>query len=74
MNEDLNKQSELMPVLEGVAELKGLQVFLFKGEELREYYGVHSEKIGVALMAKTKDNAIHNLRRLSKCYLIELGA
>lgn len=70
--DDLPKQSELIPLLEKEAFNKKLQVFLFRDDELKKYHQPASDNIGVALLAKNKDNANYNIANLRRCYLIQL--
>lgn len=69
---DLPAQSELVYVLEKEAKAKNLQVFIFRDDELKQYHTPATTEIGVALLAKNKDNAIINLQKLKRCYLIRL--
>lgn len=67
------KESDLIPLLEKEAELKGLKVFIFSNEELKLYFSPVNEIIGMALLARDEDSARFNLRNLRRCYLIQLG-
>jgi len=68
------KESDLIPLLEKEAEMKGLKVFVFNNEQLiEERFKPVNEVIGVALVAKNEDTARFNLRNLRRCYLIQLG-
>lgn len=69
---DIYDESELIPKLESLAELKGLKVFLFQGEDLKKYFSNVSSEIGVALMASSEENARWNLQNFRKCYWIKL--
>lgn len=70
MEKALNAE-DVLPILNKLAELSGLQVFVFSGEELKKYHTPKNPKHAVALLSKNKDNAIVNLRRLSRCYVID---
>lgn len=68
------KESDLIPLLEKEAEMKGLKVFIFNNEQLiEERFKPVNEIIGVALVARDEDTARFNLHNLRRCYLIQLG-
>ncbi|MDA3854660.1 MAG: hypothetical protein PF569_00265 [Candidatus Woesearchaeota archaeon] len=64
------KETELLPTLKKEAALKGLEVFIFRGEELDKFYKTRYDNIAVALLAKNKENAEWNLKSLRRCYLM----
>lgn len=66
-------ESELVPLLEEIARLKGLKVFVFRTDELKKYLSNINPDLGIALMAKEESNARWNLTNMKKCYLIKLG-
>lgn len=70
--EKLLTQDVIMPVLNKEAEIKGLNVYLFKDEELREFYSNANKDVGVALLAKDNSNARWNLQNLRRCYLVKI--
>ena len=68
------KESDLIPLLQKEAEIKGLRVFVYNNEQLiEENFKPVNEIIGVALVARDEDSARFNLRNLRRCYLIQLG-
>jgi hypothetical protein len=67
------EESVLVPKLESIAELKGLRVFVFKGDTLKEYFSNVNPDLGIALMAKSEESARWNLQNFRKCYLIKLS-
>lgn len=69
---DLYQESEIVPKLESIAGLKGLQVFVFRDEGLKEYFSNVNPELGIALIAKDEDSARWNLQNFRKCYLIKL--
>lgn len=62
----------IMPILEKEAEIKGLKVFLFKDEQLREYYANANPEVGVVLLARDESSAKFNIQNLRRCYLVNL--
>lgn len=68
---DAVSAEELLPLLQMEAKSKGLNVFVFTYEDLKDDFFLRSEKLGIALLAKDEDNAKYNLNNLRRCYLIK---
>jgi hypothetical protein len=68
--EDVILASELLPMLEELGKVKNLNVYVFDNEEIKKYFTPKDESLGIALLAKDEDNALHNIKNLRKCYLI----
>jgi hypothetical protein len=68
--EDVLLATEFLPLLEQEAQRKGLNVYVFGYDEVTPYFGLKSDKLSIALLAKDEDNARYNLRNLRRCYLI----
>lgn len=68
--EDVLLATEFLPLLEQEALRKGLNVYVFGYDEVTPYFGLKSDKLSIALLAKDEDNAKINLRNLRRCYLI----
>lgn len=68
--EDVLLAEDLLPMLKIEADSKNLKVFVFDNDELKKYFTPKSDTLGVALLAKDKDNALYNFKNLRKCYLI----
>lgn len=62
----------IIPILEKEAQIKNLKVFLFKDEELREYYANANPDVGIALLARDESSAKFNIQNLRRCYLVNL--
>lgn len=67
-----HNESEIIPKLEAIAALKGLEVYLFKENALKVYFSNVNPELGIALMAKSEESARWNLQNLRKCYLVKL--
>lgn len=63
---------ELMFALNQEAERKNLDMFIFEKEELKSYFPELDDKEDFALvtLARTRDNAIYNMKNLRKTYII----
>lgn len=68
--EDVLLATDFLPLLEQEAIRKGLNVYVFGYDEVNPYFGLKSDKLSIALLAKDEDNAKINLRNLHRCYLI----
>ena len=68
--EDVLLAEEFLPILEQEGLRKGLNVYVFGYDEVTPYFGLKSEKLSIALLAKNEDNARTNLRNMRRCYLI----
>lgn len=68
--EDVVLMEEILPFLQAEAKIKNLNVYIFDNDEVKNYYDLKSETLGVALLAKDEDNARYNLKNLRRCYLI----
>ena len=69
--ENIMLSTDFLPILEQEALRKKLNVYVFENDELKNYYEVKHNNIGVALLASCEENAIYNLKNLRKCYLIK---
>lgn len=69
---DIYNENEIVPKLEKIAKIKGLEVFMFRDEVLKKYFSNISSDLGIVLMAKTEENARWNLQNFRKCYLVKL--
>jgi len=68
----LIKLEDLLPLLTKEAEIKNLKIFIFKNEEIKEFFETKTDQVGVVLLAKNKDNALNNLKNLRKCYAVKI--
>lgn len=68
--EKLPTLDDLLPLLRA-EELKGLKIFIFKNEELKQYFDPKFKNVNVATLAKTEDSAIWNLQNYKHSYLFK---
>ena len=63
---------ELMFALNQEAERKNLDMFIFEKEELKSYFPDLNpdEDFALVTLARTRDNAIYNMKNLRKTYII----
>lgn len=66
----LPSSMEILAYVKTLADEKGLEVFLFEKEELKEYYDF-PEGVAVAVIASNKDNAICNLKAKRYSWVLE---
>ena len=71
LNEMLNVPDleEVLVLAEKEAASKGLNVFIFKKEDLEKYFTVRSEKFVVVTVGRNMDTAVWNLRNFRHSYL-----
>lgn len=68
--ERLPTLDDLLPLLKA-EEAKGLKIFIFKNEELKEYFDPKNKNVNVVTVAKTEDSAIWNLKNYKHSYLFK---
>ena len=61
---------DLLPLLRA-EEAKGLKIFIFKNEELKQYFDPKFKNVNVVTIAKTEDSAIWNLKNYKHSYLFK---
>ena len=72
VEDKLTKSQQLLVALHREAERKNLDTFIFEKEELRKYFKVDETKdFAVALLAKNRDNALHNLKNMRRLYFLD---
>lgn len=69
---ELTQEEALLFSLVKEAQRLNIGLFIFEKEELKLYHNIDEEKnFAIAVLAKTKDNAIFNLKEQRRCYIIE---
>jgi len=69
--ESIIKADEILPILIAEANSKKLEVFLYDGEELKEFYTPKYEDLVIAVISKNKDCANWNLQNKRHCYIMK---
>lgn len=65
------KGIDILAQVTALAKEKGLEAFVFEGEELNKYLDDIPKGFGIATIAKDKDSAIWNLKNTRHCYILE---
>ena len=63
--------ARIMAFVHEKATKAGLKVFICEGDELKQYYDLKDDKLGVAVIAKNKDNAIINLKNQKNSFVLK---
>lgn len=69
---NLPSLDELYPLLDKEAKSKGLQIFIFDKEDLKEFFIPRFNNIAVVTIAKNQDNAKWNIKNYKHSYLIQV--
>jgi hypothetical protein len=69
--EEAPDPDRLLAYLKSEALKNGLEVFIFEKDELKQYYDLKDDSIGVAVVARNKENAIINLKNGTHSYILK---
>jgi len=58
----------IYPILDKIAQDKKLKIFIFDHERLKEYFTPKFKEVGMAVISKTEDGAIWNMKNYRHSY------
>jgi len=58
----------IYPILDKIAQAKNLKIFIFDYEDLKKYFNPRFKEVGLAVISRTEDGAIWNMKNYRHSY------